>query len=60
MVPWEPQDLVVQEVHVGREQHHGVHGEQVVPMDLLDPVTKSSTQMKINLGSSPIFSSSEA
>lgn len=38
MVPWEHQDLVAQEVHVGQEQHHGVHEEQVDPMDLLDPV----------------------
>lgn len=40
MVPWEHQDLVAQEVRVGQEQHHGVHGEQVGPMDLLDPVTR--------------------
>lgn len=40
MVPWEHQDLVAQEVRVGQEQHHGVHGEQVDPMDLLDPVTR--------------------
>lgn len=46
MVPWEHQDLVVQEVHVGQEQHHGVHGEQVVPMDLLDPVTKVAHRWK--------------
>lgn len=41
-VPWEHQDLVAQEVHVGQEQHHGVHGEQVDPMDLLDPVTRAA------------------
>jgi len=40
MVPWEHQDLVAQEVHAGQEQHHGVRGEQVDPMDLLDPVTR--------------------
>lgn len=42
MVPWEHQGLVAQEVHVGQEQHHGVHGEQVDPMDLPDPVTEEA------------------
>lgn len=37
MVPWEHQGLVAQEVREGQEQHHGVHGEQVDPMDLQDP-----------------------
>lgn len=42
MVPWEHQDLVAQEVRVGQEQHHGDHGEQVDPMDSLDPVTRGA------------------
>lgn len=40
MVPWEHQDPVAQEVHEGQEQHHEDHGEQVDPMDSLDPVTR--------------------
>lgn len=45
-VPWEHQDLVAQEDHVGQEQHHGVHVEQADPMDLLDPVTRVAHRWK--------------
>lgn len=49
MVPWEHQDLVVQEAHVGQEQHHGDHGEQADPMDSLDPVTREAERRKYTL-----------
>lgn len=49
MVPWEHQDLVAQEVHVGQEQHHGDHEEQVDPKDSLDPVRRVPQRRKFTL-----------
>lgn len=57
-VPWEHQDRVAQEVHVGQEQHHEAHEEQVDPMDLLDPVIRVTHRWN-KRWSSPFFSSLE-